>query len=79
MNCIFKPILIILPNVEKVDVFFQLNIINIDPGDNKFIDCAFVGNAHYIVTEDNHFNILLLIDFPKTPVISAEEPKQILV
>jgi uncharacterized protein len=74
----FLDFLIILPNVEKVDAFFQLNIIKIDPDDNKFVDCAFVGNAHYIVTDDKHFNVLKQIDFPKIPVITAEEFKQIL-
>ena len=53
----FLDFLIILPNVEKVDAFFQLNIIQAYPDDNKFVDCAFVGNAHYIVTDDRHFNI----------------------
>lgn len=74
----FLDFLIILPNVEKVDAFFQLNIIQADPDDNKFVDCAFVGNVHYIVTDDKHFNIMKTIDFPKIPVITAEEFKQIL-
>jgi uncharacterized protein len=74
----FLDFLIMLPNVEKLDAFFQLNIIQIDPDDNKFVDCAFAGNAHYMVTDDKHFNILKQIDFPKIPVITAEEFKQIL-
>jgi uncharacterized protein len=74
----FLDFLIILPNVEKVDAFFQLNIIQTDPDDNKFVDCAFVGNAHYIVTDDKHFNVLKQIDFPKIPIITAEEFKKIL-
>ena len=74
----FLDFLIILPNVEKVDAFFQLNIIQADPDDNKFVDCAFVGNAHYIVTDDKHFNILKSINFPKISVITAENFKQIL-
>ena len=67
----FLDFLIILPNVEKVDAFFQLNIIQADPDDNKFVDCAFVGNVHYIVTDDKNFNILKTIDFPKIPIITA--------
>jgi uncharacterized protein len=74
----FLDFLIMLPNVEKLDAFFQLNIIQIDPDDNKFVDCAFAGNAHYMVTDDKHFNILKQIDFPKIPVITAEEFKRIL-
>lgn len=74
----FLDFLIILPNVEKVEAFFQLNLIDYDPDDNKFVDCAFVGNAHYIVTDDRHFNILKKLDFPKISVITAENFKQLL-
>jgi putative PIN family toxin of toxin-antitoxin system len=74
----FLDFLIILPNVEKVEAFFQLNLIESDPDDNKFVDCAFVGNAHYIVTDDKHFNILKKLNFPKIPVITAENFKQLL-
>jgi len=75
----FLDFLIILPNVEKLEVFFQLNIIQSDADDNKFVDCAFVGNAHYIVTDDKHFNILKKLDFPKIPVITAKNFKQLLL
>ena len=68
-----------LPNVEKVEPFFQLRLIESDIDDNKFVDCAFASNAHYVVTDDKHFNILKTIDFPKIPVISAEEFHDLLV
>ena len=50
----------LLPNIHK---------INIDPSDNKFIDCAFASNADFIVTNDKHFNILKNIDQPKITII----------
>jgi uncharacterized protein len=75
----FLDFLIVLPNIEKIEPFFQLNIIQTDPDDNKFIDCAFAGNAHYIVTDDKHFNILKRIDFPSIPVIRAEVFKKMLI
>ena len=68
-----------LPNVEKVEPFFQVRLIESDVDDNKFVDCAFASNAHYVVTDDKHFNILKTIDFPKIPVISAEEFRDFLV
>lgn len=74
----FLDFLIMLPNVEKVEAFFQLNIIQTDPDDNKFVDCAFVGNVHYIVTDDKHFNILKTINFPTIPVLTAKEFKLLL-
>lgn len=75
----FLNFLVMLPNVEKVEPFFQLRLIESDIDDNKFVDCAFASNAHYVVTDDKHFNILKTIDFPKIPVISAEEFRDLLV
>ena len=75
----FLDFLVMLPNVEKVDAYFQLNIIQADPDDNKFVDCAFIGNVHYIVTDDKHFNILKKIAFPTIPVITAEVFKGIIL
>lgn len=74
----FLEFLIILPNTIKIEPFFQLNLIITDTDDNKFVDCAFSANAHYIVTNDKHFNILKEIDFPTIPVMSAEEFKSLL-
>lgn len=75
----FLDFLIILPNTIRIEPFFQLNLINNDEDDNKFVDCAFSGNAHYIVTDDKHFQILNEIDFPKIPIIKSEDFKKLLV
>ena len=74
----FLDFLIMLPNVEKIEAFFQLNIIQADPDDNKFVDCAFVGNVHYLVTDDKHFNILKTVNFPTISVLTAKEFKLLL-
>ena len=50
-----------LINVAKVTTFYKWNLLTEDPDDNKFIDCAISGNAHYIVTNDKHFNAYLII------------------
>lgn len=63
----------LLNNVKKIDTFFQLQLIPNDPDDNKFVDTAFMSNAHFIVTNDRHFNVLKNIDFPKITVIKVEE------
>ena len=44
---------------------YKWNRIIADYDDNKFVDCAFMSGADYIVTNDKHFNILKIIDFPK--------------
>ena len=58
------------PHVKRVETFFRYNLIQADPDDNKFVDCALACNAKYIVTEDTHFAALADIDFPKVDVIS---------
>ena len=40
--------------------YYNFNLIKSDPDDNKFVDCAVVANAKFIVTEDHHFHILKL-------------------
>jgi putative PIN family toxin of toxin-antitoxin system len=70
--------LTLLPNVKKVDVFYHLYLIDTDKDDNKFSDCAFAGNVHYLVTNDKHFNVLGSISFPSINVITLEAFKDLL-
>lgn len=65
-------------NVVKVDPIYRFQLIQVDTDDNKFVDCAIYSNAKCIVTEDNHFNILKQIDFPKVEVIDIDTFLQIL-
>ncbi|MDR2907176.1 MAG: putative toxin-antitoxin system toxin component, PIN family [Bacteroidales bacterium] len=60
-------------NVVFVNPQYRFGLITIDPDDNKFVDCAIIANADYIVSQDSHFNILKTIDFPKVNVIRIEE------
>jgi predicted nucleic acid-binding protein len=65
--------LLSLDNLNKVEVYFEWKLIRTDPGDNKYVDAAVVGSADYIVTNDQHFNVLKSIDFPKAETISIDE------
>jgi uncharacterized protein len=71
--------LILLPNVKKIDVHFHLNLIKGDADDNKFVDCAFAGNANFIVTDDRHFNELKTVGFPQLKAITLNEFKEYLL
>lgn len=62
--------------VFQIEPYFHLNLITADPDDNKFVDCAFAGNAHYIVTNDRHFRVLQKIEFPTISTITAEVFKE---
>lgn len=66
-----------LPNVHQTEIFFNLCLIEKDPDDNKFVDCAFANNCHYLVSNDKDFNLLKDIDFPKIVVVKLEELKVI--
>lgn len=68
----------LLRNVKKIDIHFHLNLITVDPDDNKFVDCAFAGNVHFLVTDDKHYNILKSISFPCINVISLDEFKALI-
>lgn len=67
-----------LSNVEYITQYFKWRLIETDPDDNKFVDCAIAANAEYLATEDNHFQVLKKISFPKIQVINFDELKAIL-
>lgn len=62
-----------LSNVVHVEPFYKWLLIDADPDDNKYCDCAIAGKAMYIVSEDKHFNALKTISFPKLTAISLDE------
>ena len=57
----------------RVAPTFFFHLIQADPDDNKFVDCAVCGNAEFIVSNDSHFRILNEIDFPKVKVVRIED------
>jgi len=60
-------------NTVRVDAQFRFGLITVDPDDNKFVDCAIVANAKYIVTNDAHFEALGSIPFPRVNIRSIDE------
>ncbi len=63
------------PNVIRKNPHFSFGLIEADKDDNKFVDCAIASDAKCIVTEDNHFNILKTIPFPKVEVVGIDDFK----
>lgn len=59
--------------VEFIEPYYRWHLIENDEDDNKFVDCAFSGNALFIVSDDKHFNILKEIDFPKVDVVKVDD------
>lgn len=54
------------------DPSFKLGLIDEDTDDNKFVDCAIMAGAIFIVSNDKHYNVLKSISFPKIDVIDIE-------
>lgn len=62
------------PKTIYRETYFRFHLLSdIDKDDDKFVDCAITANADYIVTEDNHFNHLKRIDFPRLNVLTLDE------
>ncbi len=64
-------------HVHKKEVFFRFNVIA-DMDDNKFLDCAFASNAHFLVSDDTAFRVLKNLDFPKIEVLTLDEFMKVL-
>lgn len=60
-------------NVERKDPYFHLLLVKQDFDDNKFVDCAFVCQADFIVTDDGHFQDVIDSKFPTFRVMGLDE------
>ena len=74
----FLDVLSILPNVHQSTVYYRFLLITHDAEDNKFADCAIAQGAHYLVTNDKHYNVLLNLGFPKINLLTIEQFQKLL-
>jgi len=61
------------PHVQTTATYYHFNLITEDEDDNKFVDCAIAANAHCLVSNDKHFQVLKQIEFPKLNLFSLDE------
>ncbi len=61
------------PFTEKVDIYFNFELILADSSDNKFVDCVIASNAFCLVSNDKHFQVLNTVEFPKVTVLTLPE------
>lgn len=61
-----------LPNVAYYTAYYKWSLIEKDPDDNKYCDCAIASSSSYLVTEDKHFTVLNSIDFPPLTTLSID-------
>lgn len=59
---------------------YKWQLVEKDPDDNKFVDCAVGANADYLVSNDRHIRNLLKISglFPPVPVVTLQQFRKIL-
>lgn len=56
---------------------YKRQLVEKDPDDNKFVDCAIGANVAYLVSNDRHIRNLLQIPdlFPPVPVVTVQQFK----
>lgn len=67
---IIRLISILILKAEIIKVKTKLDIIERDPSDNKFLECALDGKVDYIITGDKH-----LLELKKYKNIKIVDPK----
>ena len=55
-------------NMIQTEPSFRFGVITADPEDNKFVDCAIVASADFIITEDRHFAPLTNSGYRPQPI-----------
>ncbi len=60
-------------NVVFVTPYYHFGLIQADPDDNKFVDCAIAASARYIVTNDKHYEVLRHLKFPIVDIIALKD------
>jgi uncharacterized protein len=67
-------------NHERFEPSYKWQLVEKDPDDNKFVDCAIGVNADYLVSDDKHIRNLLKISnlFPPVPIVTFRQFKNIL-
>ena len=60
-------------NVKFVNPQYRFGLIEKDVDDNKFVDCAIVCGADFIVSDDTHFDVLKEIPFPQVWVRKLDD------
>lgn len=66
-------LLLMMPNTERISPSYHFNLITSDPDDNKFVDCAIIAGATFIVSNDRHFNEVRQYSFPKVEIKTLTE------
>lgn len=77
---IVTSVLLIAENTRRFEPTYKYQLIEIDPDDNKFVDCAIGTNVDCLVTADKHILELRKIQglFPPVPILNPIEFRRLL-
>jgi len=62
---------IIISHSTTIEAPLMLKVVDANPDDNKFIECAVFGNADYIISGDKH--LLDLKEYEKIKILSPSQ------
>ena len=68
----------IAPNVIYAEPYFNWQLIESDPDDNKFVDLAVASQVDYLVTNDSDFNSLAAYDYLPLRCVTLNQFRKIL-
>lgn len=60
-------------NTIFINPVYHFKVIDADPDDNKFVDCAVAAKALCIVSDDKHFSHLSKYKFPYVEVLKLAD------
>jgi uncharacterized protein len=67
-----------LPNVHLIQKYYFWQLVEADPDDNKFVDCAIAVGANYLISNDKHLAVLKHYPYFNIQVLKYEEFKKLL-
>ena len=69
----FLDLITSLPNLGLIEKYYFWQAIDVDPDDNKFVDCAVSARAKFLITDDTDFNGLRRNPLFQTEVVQFNE------
>ena len=71
--------LIVAPNTVFAEAYFNWQLIENDPDDNKFVDVAIAAGVDYLVSNDRDFDVLGSLNFPKVKTVILADFQQLFI
>jgi uncharacterized protein len=73
-----KDLLSELPNVHLIQKYYFWQLVEADPDDNEFVDCAIAAGAQFLISNDKHLAVLKQYPYFNIQLLKYEEFKTLL-